>query len=100
MNARISIRPTTGYHIPFHNLFEKRNLDTFGLISETFKTCRDLVNRNKDVFGSGRLSSVGRYFTIDPDGPFGVDPFTVRCSGRRTIVEVDDGNLSFVFRKS
>ena len=49
----------------------------------------------KNVFGLGKLSSVGRYFTIDPDGPFGVDPFTVRCSGTRTIVEVDEGILYF-----
>lgn len=46
--------------------------------AEVFDTCSSLYDNFRPVAGRSTIGSSGRY-VIDPDGPFGVNPFEVIC---------------------
>lgn len=68
--------------------------------TEVFETCGSLFTNFKPVTGHWKLIPNGRY-VIDPDGPFGVDPFEVICDfPYKTVMFVTSKILTlFIYSK-
>ncbi|GFO30950.1 zonadhesin, partial [Plakobranchus ocellatus] len=60
--------------------------------SEVFPTCKQLFEFvTSGLAVEGEATVVNGYFTTDPDGAGGVEPFEVQCTFPETIIEVPNG---------
>ena len=63
------------------------------LISDLFPTCSDLKSFNKARRVTGEPSMKNGIYAIDIDGPLGLSPFAVVCSGYATQIPNYRGNV-------